>query len=202
MGLTELLVGYVTQAIAAGGYPLVMFAMVLESMVFPLPSEAVMPFAGFLVAKGEMNFWWVLCASTLGSIVGSWLSYAMGRYGGRAIVDRWGKYLLLNHHHLNVSEKFFAKYGEEMIFVSRFIPVVRHLISIPAGMAEMNIWKFSLFTILGAGAWNAILLWVGMKLEQDWGLLIRYSHYIDIVIVIALIAGVGYFIRARIKHRI
>lgn len=202
MGLTEYIVGYVTQAILAGGYPLVAFAMVLESMVFPLPSEAVMPFAGFLVAAGKMNFWWALFASTVGSIVGSLLSYAMGRYGGRAVVDRWGKYLLLNHHHLDLSEKFFDKYGEEMIFASRFIPVVRHLISIPAGMAEMKLWKFSLFTILGAGMWNAILLWVGMKLEQDWDTLLQYTHSIDIVIVIALVMGAGYFVWARIKHRI
>lgn len=195
MGLTQYIAEYVTQAVAAGGYPLVAFAMMLESMVFPLPSEAVMPFAGFLVAKGEMDFWMVLLVSTLGSIVGSLLSYAMGRYGGRAVVDRWGKYLLLNHHHLDLSERFFDKHGEPIIFVSRFIPVVRHLISIPAGMAEMRLWKFSVFTILGAGAWNAILLFVGMKLEEDWGTLMRYSHYFDIAIVLMLLAGVGYFVK-------
>lgn len=187
MGITELLVEYITRFIEVGGYPIVFLLMVLESMVFPVPSEAVMPFAGFLVVDGVFGFWQVVAVSTVGSLIGSLLSYAIGAYGGRLVLDRWGKYLMLNHHHLELTETFFQKYGERTIFISRFIPIVRHLISIPAGMGKMNIVTFSLYTVLGAGMWNAFLLYVGMLLGNNWRVLGTYMHYIDILVIIGII---------------
>ena len=150
MGITEHLVTYITQCIAAGGYPVVGLLMMLESMVFPVPSEAVMPFAGFLVTDGTFSFWAVVLVSTLGSLIGSLLSYAIGRYGGRVFLQTWGKYFLLNEHHLDATDTFFKGHGAPTIFIARFVPVVRHLISIPAGIARMNLTTFSLYTVLGA----------------------------------------------------
>ncbi|NTW32816.1 MAG: DedA family protein, partial [Bacteroidetes bacterium] len=166
MGITEFLVPIITAFIGSIGYAGIFILMVLESMVAPVPSEAVMPFAGMLISKGEFTFAGVLFFSTFGSIVGSVISYYIGYYGGRPLVDRFGKYLLLDHHHLDLTEKYFQKKGDITIFICRFIPVVRHLISIPAGMGKMNIIKFSVYTIIGAGIWNAFLTYVGIILKN------------------------------------
>lgn len=199
MGITEWIAATAVQIIAASGYPGISFLMMLESMVFPVPSEAVMPFAGFLIADGKFTFTGVIIASTLGSIIGSMASYAMGYYGGKPFVQRFGKYLLLNTHHLEVSEKFFAKKGEITIFVARFIPVVRHLISIPAGFGKMNLLKFSVYTIIGAGIWNSLLTWAGYYLKTRWEEVMKYSHIIDIVVVIILGAAALYYVYEIVK---
>jgi membrane protein DedA with SNARE-associated domain len=201
MGITEYLVTYITQFIAAGGYPTVAFLMVLESMVFPVPSEAVMPFAGFLVSTHVFNFWYALLASIIGSIIGSLISYYIGAWGGRFALKKWGKYLLLNEHHLEVTERFFQKHGESAIFISRFIPIIRHLISIPVGIGKMNIFKFSLFTIAGAGLWNAFLIYVGMLLGRNWTKLEHYTKIMDVLVLIVLLVGIGYWIYKIIKKK-
>jgi len=201
MGLTEFLSRYITAFIDQTGYLSVFVLMVMESMVFPVPSEAVMPFAGFLVAEQKFTFSLVTIFSTAGSLVGSLLSYWMGRYGGRPFIDRFGKYLLLDHDDLKATEGFFAKYGDTTIFICRFIPVVRHLISIPAGTGKMNIWKFSAYTIAGAGLWNAFLALCGFHLRKNWETVMRYSHYVDIAVILLLAAAVGFFIWKHLQKR-
>lgn len=186
MGITQWIANTAVAFIAATSYPGIFLLMVLESMVFPIPSEAVMPFAGFLIVDGQFTFTGVIIASTLGSIVGSLISYAMGFYGGKPFIQRFGKYLLLDTHDLAITERFFAKYGELTIFISRFIPIVRHLISIPAGIGKMNLVKFSIYTIIGAGMWNSFLTYVGFKLKSNWTEVMKYSHTIDIVVVAVL----------------
>ena len=197
MGITEYLVGLITQFIAAGGYSTVVFLMALESMIAPVPSEAVMPFVGFLVSTRVFIFWPALLASIVGSVAGSIISYYIGAYGGRPALKKWGSYLLLNEHHLDSTEKFFKNHGEKAIFISRFIPVVRHLISIPAGMGKMNIFTFSLYTTIGAGMWNAFLLYVGMALGSNWGKLEHYTKILDVFVIAAIFAGIGYLIYKR-----
>jgi len=186
MGITEFLVVYIVAFIQSTGYISIFLLMMLESMVAPVPSEAVMPFAGFLIADGHFTFTAVILVSTLGSIVGSLISYYIGYYGGRPLVEKFGKYLLLDKHHLDLTEKYFNKRGDMTIFISRFIPVVRHLISIPAGMGKMNVFKFCLYTIIGAGMWNGFLTWVGFKLKNNWNEVLKYSSMIDIVVVAVL----------------
>ena len=186
MGITQWIADNAVLFIGATSYPGIFLLMVLESMVFPVPSEAVMPFAGFLIVTGQFTFTGVIIASTLGSIVGSLVSYAMGFYGGKPFIQKFGKYLLLDSHDLEITERFFAKRGELTIFISRFIPVIRHLISIPAGLGKMNLWKFIIYTILGAGMWNAFLTYVGFKLKENWTEVMTYSHTIDIVVVAVL----------------
>ncbi len=202
MGITEFIISAATALIAKTGYAGVFFLMVLESMVAPVPSEAVMPFAGFLWFQKTFTLWGIIVASTAGSLVGSLISYWIGAYGGRAIVERYGKYLLLNTHHLDVTERFFARYGTKAVFASRFIPVVRHLISIPAGVGKMPLGKFCLYTIFGAGLWNGFLAWVGYALGQNWQSVQRYGHAIDIVVVVVIIFTLLYFVYRHTRQRL
>jgi len=186
MGITQWIANTAVAFISATSYPGIFLLMVLESMVFPVPSEAVMPFAGFLIVDGQFTFTGVIIASTLGSIVGSLVSYAMGFYGGKPFIKRFGKFLLLDVHDLELTEKFFAKRGELTIFIARFVPVIRHLISIPAGLGKMKLGKFIIYTTLGAGLWNSFLAYVGFKLKENWAEVMKYSHTIDIVVVAIL----------------
>jgi membrane protein DedA with SNARE-associated domain len=192
---------YATTIISHTGYAGIFGSMVLESMVVPLPSEAVMPFAGFLVYDAKLTFAFVILVSTLGSIVGSLLSFAIGRYGGKPFIDRFGRYLLLDRDDLTATEGFFRKYGDATIFVCRFIPVVRHLISIPAGTGRMNVVKFALFTIAGAALWNAFLTACGFYLRMHWNVVMHYSHLADIGVVVALLGGVAFFIKKHLERR-
>lgn len=193
MGLTQWIADLAVMIIATTSYPGIAFLMMLESMVFPVPSEAVMPFAGFLIVDGQLTFTGVIVASTFGSIVGSLLSYAMGYYGGKPFIARFGKYLLLDSHDLSITEKFFNKYGSLTIFIARFVPIIRHLISIPAGMGKMNLIKFSIYTIAGAAMWNAFLTYLGIILKDNWKTVMKYSHTIDIFVVIFFVIIVGYY---------
>lgn len=200
--MTEFLIHYFILIIDKAGYLGVMLLMILESMVAPVPSEAVMPFAGFLWYEQKMTFALIILFSTLGSIIGSLISYLMGAYGGRPLVKKFGRYLLLNEHHLDQTEKFFTKHGEKAIFISRFIPIIRHLISIPAGIGRMNLVKFCLYTIVGAGLWNAFLAYLGYQLGGNWEVIRQYSEVIDIAVIAIIIAGIIYLVikRMRIKY--
>jgi membrane protein DedA with SNARE-associated domain len=166
--------------------------MALESMIAPVPSEAVMPFVGFQVADGKWNLGPAILSTSIGSIVGSLLSYWMGYYGGRPFVLKVGKYLLLNQRDLERTEQFFHKRaGLLTIFIARFVPVVRHFISIPAGMGKTPLISFVFVTLIGSTIWNTFLLICGMKLREHWTTVQKYSHTADIAIVaLALIVAV------------
>lgn len=200
--ITETISELAVRVLEATEYVGAGFLMALESMIAPVPSEAVMPFVGFLVADGKWNLWLALFATSLGSIIGSLLSYWMGYYGGKPVVLKWGRYLLLNRHDLELTERFFhQRQGLLTVFVARFIPVVRHLISIPAGVGRMRLGPFVAVTLAGATLWNGFLLLLGMKLREHWGVVQKYSHQIDIVIVVVLLAGAVWFVRARTGAR-
>lgn len=178
------------------GYPGITLLMILESMVVPLPSELVMPFAGFLAEKGKMNLWLIIFFSSLGSLLGSLISYYLGYYGGKRFVLKFGKYLLLNVTDLEKTERWFQKRGDKTIFFSRFIPVVRHLISIPAGIGKMNLKKFCLYTIAGATLWNSFLAYFGYALGENWNKIRYYSEYFSATItIILLFAGISFVYR-------
>ena len=193
MGLTEALCYYNTWFINQCSYLGVFLLMTLESMVAPIPSELVMPFAGFLIFTGQFGVVPVMVASTLGSIVGSLLSYGMGMLG-KPVVLRYGRYLLLNVHHLDWTEQFFSRHGGKTIFIARFIPVVRHLISIPAGLARMPLIPFILYTAVGATLWNGFLTYLGFRLKQNWPVIQKYTHILDYFVVAGLIAAAGYLV--------
>ena len=175
--------------------------MVLESMIFPVPSELVMPFAGFLIAQGNFSFLGVIIASSLGSIVGSLISYYIGRYGGNAVVYKLGKYLLLHEADLVKTEEWFAKKGEWTIFVGRLIPVVRHLISIPAGVGKMPLGKFCTYTIIGATIWNTFLAYLGYLFGENWAIVRQYSEPVSITAAILIVIGAVWFVYHHVKTR-
>jgi membrane protein DedA with SNARE-associated domain len=193
MGLTEALCYYNTWFINQCGYAGIFLLMTLESMVAPIPSELVMPFAGFLIFTGQFGLVPVVVASTLGSIMGSLLSYGMGMLG-KPVVLRYGRYLLLNVHHLEWTEQFFLRHGGKTIFISRFIPVVRHLISIPAGLARMPLIPFILYTAVGATLWNVFLTYLGFRLKQNWPIIQKYTHILDYFVVAGLIGAALYLV--------
>jgi len=201
MGITEFLAQYITAFIDKTGYISVFVLMVMESMIFPIPSEAVMPFAGFLIAESKFTFTLVIAVSTFGSIVGSLLSYWIGLYGGQPFIERYGRFFLLDREDLAATERFFKKYGNATIFICRFIPVVRHLISLPAGMGRMNLVRFSIYTIIGAGLWNAFLTVCGFYLRKNWEVVMRYSGIVDIAVLVVLVFGIAFFIKKHISRR-
>lgn len=200
--ITELISTWAIRCLDAAGYAGATGLMALESMIVPIPSEAVMPFVGFLVADGKWSLAGAVLATSLGSLIGSSLSYLMGYYGGKPLVLRVGKYLLLNVRDLEKTEQFFhRRSGVVTLFISRFIPVVRHFVSIPAGIGRMPLAPFLLTTLLGATLWNTFLLFCGMKLREHWPIVQKYSHQVDYVVVALILIGIVWFARHRLKTR-
>jgi membrane protein DedA with SNARE-associated domain len=200
--VTEKIAEIAVQFLDKTGYCGAGFLMALESMIAPVPSEAVMPFVGFQVADGKWSLWAAILATSLGSIIGSWISYMLGAYGGRPVVLKVGKYLLLNEEDLHWTEQFFHKRaGMWTLFISRFIPVVRHLISIPAGMGKMPMVPFLIVTLVGATMWNSFLLFCGMRLKDNWTVVQKYSHKIDIVVVILVFIAFVWFVKTHLARR-
>jgi membrane protein DedA with SNARE-associated domain len=188
-------------AISSMGYIGVGFLMMLESMIFPIPSELVMPFAGFLIAEGKMTFFWVVFSSIIGSLIGSLLSYYIGLRGGKRFLIKYGKYFLLDKEHLVKTEQWFSKKGELTILIGRFIPVVRHFISIPAGFGKMNLKRFVLYTAIGAGIWNSFLMYIGFILGNNWESISHYSDYFSWGVLIILIIFGIYFVVNRLNKK-
>lgn len=178
-------------AILHGGLTGAAAMMALESMIAPVPAEVVMPPLGFAVAKGTYSWIGAIAATSVGSLAGSLLSYYMGYFGGKPLILKIGRYLLLNEDHLDRTSKMFSRRGSIIVFISRFIPVVRHLISVPAGIAKMNLWKFMIYTLIGATIWNTFLLWLGYKLEENWAVIEKYRKPIDVVFIMLILIGVA-----------
>lgn len=200
--ITEVITEVAVKILDTTGYWGAAGLMALESMIAPVPSEAVMPFVGFQVADGKWNLYLAILATSLGSIAGSLASYYMGYFGGKPVVYMFGKYLLLNRRDLERTEHFFQqRKGAMTIFLSRFIPVIRHFISIPAGMGKMPLMPFVIVTFLGATMWNTFLLVCGMKLREHWTVVQKYSHQADIVIVVLAIIGGVLFVRKRLAEK-
>lgn len=192
----------VAAVVDAAGYAGIAFLMALESTMVPLPSELVMPFAGFLAAEARLNMWLVIFFSGAGSLAGSLISYYIGKFGGIPLVRRLGKYVLLDEEDLETSERWFARYGERTIFICRFVPIVRHLISIPAGVANMDIKKFCLYTVFGATIWNAILAWIGYLLRENWEALHHYMRPVSILVFVVLIIAFAVFFYKHVAKKI
>jgi membrane protein DedA with SNARE-associated domain len=200
-GILERLAVFAVNAVSYFGYIGVFFLMILESMIFPLPSELVMPFAGFLISQGKFSWFGVIVASTLGTLIGSLISYYIGKYGGNKLVLKYGNFFFLDVDDLKKTEKWFMTRGEMTIFVSRFIPAVRHVISIPAGIGKMDLKKFCVYTLLGGAIWNTFLAWLGFIVGENWNKIKVYSEYISIPIAIILLIVLIWFIIKHIRHK-
>jgi len=199
MVLVELMAGFITNVISQIGYVGVFFLMVLESALIPVPSEVIMPFSGFLVATGEFNIFYVLVAGTLGNLVGSVIAYYIGLNVGRKLILKYGKYVLIDEKHLDMADNWFQRFGDKIIFVSRNLPAVRTYISLPAGISKMNVFKFSIYTLVGSVPWNFALLYVGVLLGKNWETILKYTTILDAIVVISVLAFIVWWLRKRIK---
>lgn len=184
---------FIINVISSMGYAGVVILMAIESACIPLPSEIIMPFAGYLASQGQFSLIGLAFAGAFGCLLGSWLAYFVGYYGGRPLILNYGKYILITKHDLKSADKFFKKHGDEAIFISRLLPVVRTFISLPAGIARMNFTKFSIYSFLGSLPWCYALAWVGNKFGENWDSLKVYFHGADIIIGIILLAGIAWF---------
>ncbi|MDD5396478.1 MAG: DedA family protein [Candidatus Moranbacteria bacterium] len=190
---------FIIGGISMFGYAGVAIMMAIESMCIPLPSEIIMPFAGFLVSQGRFTLWGIALAGAIGCVIGSVLAYWVGVYGGRTFIEKYGKYFLITKHDLDIADRFFLKYGSGAVFFSRLLPVVRTFISLPAGIAKMNFAKFVVYSFLGSLPWTYALGYLGLKLGDNWDTLGVYFHKFDLVIGAILFVGVVWFVKRHLN---
>jgi membrane protein DedA with SNARE-associated domain len=200
--MIELLSGFIIQLIQSTGYLGVFVLMTLESALIPIPSEVTMPFAGFLVTTGQFSFLGVVVIGALGNLVGSWIGYAIGYFLEETIIltliKKYGKFILVTVDEYNHSLKWFNKFGDKIAFFSRMLPAVRTFISLPCGLAEMNFWKFSVYTFLGSLIWSALLTYVGVYLGSKWDTIGVYFHRFDLVLAVILVFTVLFYVNHKL----
>jgi len=201
--MLEILTGFIIQFIENTGYLGVFLLMTLESALIPIPSEVTMPFAGFLVQQGKLNFWLVVFAGAFGNLIGSLVAYALGFYLEEHIiiklVKKYGKFLLVTEHDYLKGVHLLKKYGDFVAFFSRLLPAIRTFISLPAGLAEMNVWKFSFYTFLGSFIWSAFLTYIGVYFGNEWHALEPYYRKFEIIIAVVFIVGILWYINHKLK---
>ena len=198
--ILTLLFTFISALVAATGYLGIALLMAIESACIPLPSELIMPFAGYLVYTGAMKLLWVATAGAIGCNVGSTIAYIVAAKGGRPVLERWGSYVLVTHTELERAEHFFARYGAITVFIGRLLPVIRTFISFPAGLARMPMMKFQIYSFIGSWPWCFALAYVGMVLGARWDsdpTLRKLFHDFDAVIAVALLAGFVWFVWSR-----
>jgi membrane protein DedA with SNARE-associated domain len=185
-------IAWLVMTIGALGYPGIFLLMAMESSVIPIPSELVMPPAGYLAQQGQMHMAVAILCGTLGSLVGAYMNYFAAHYLGRPLLLKYGKYVWITEEKFAKVERYFKDHGEISTFIGRLLPVVRHLISLPAGLAGMNHVKFSLYTLFGAGIWISVLTFIGYVIGANQELIMKYSHQavFGVVIVSAVIIAV------------
>lgn len=204
-GLIAALGEFIIHVISAAGYAGIMLLMAIESACIPLPSEIIMPFSGYLVYTGRFQLAWVATWGAIGCNLGSLVAYEIGCYGGRPLIHRWGRFILLNQHDLERSEHFFARFGDITVLVARLLPVVRTFIALPAGIAKMPRLRFHIYTFVGSWPWCYVLAYVGMKLGAKWETdprLKNILHRFDAVIVLVLLLGIAWFLWSHWKNRV
>jgi membrane protein DedA with SNARE-associated domain len=195
----------VIAVISKAGYLGVMLLMGIESACIPLPSEVIMPFAGYLVYTGRFTLLWAATAGALGCNLGSIIAYEIGRYGGRSLVESYGSYIFMGRHELERAEHFFQRFGAAAVFIGRLLPVIRTFIALPAGIGKMPRLRFHVYTFIGSWPWCFVLAWVGMKLGERWDKdprLKEWFHRMDAVIVLVLLVGIALFVWSHWKGRV
>src|ERR1700745_2931787 len=195
--IIEFVSAFVVATISTLGYAGVVLLMAIESACIPLSSEIIMPFSVYLIYTGRFNLWLVGVAGAFGCVLGSLVAYWVGMYGGRPLIEKYGRYILLSHHDLDIADRWFAKYGEIIVFVSRLLPAIRTFIAFPAGVARMNLTRFVIYTFAGSLPWCLGLAYVGQKLGEQWNrdpMLKTIFHRFDFVIGILSVLVVGWWI--------
>ena len=188
--------------ISSGGYLGIALLMAIESACIPLPSEIIMPFAGYLVWKGELNLLLVATAGAIGCNLGSIVAYEIGKRGGRPLAERWGRYVLVGPGELDTADRFFARFGGPAVLIARLLPLIRSFIAFPAGVARMPLVPFHLYTFIGSWPWCFALAWLGATLGEKWDSDPRVKaafHSADVVIAGVLLAAVAFFVWHRVR---
>jgi membrane protein DedA with SNARE-associated domain len=198
--LISLLAGFIIATISSLGYGGIVLLMAIESACIPLPSEIIMPFSGYLVFTGVMSLWGVALAGAVGCVLGSLVAYGIGVWGGRPLIEKYGRYVLISHHDLDMADRWFQRHGDITIFVGRLLPVIRTFIAFPAGVARMPLWRFNIYTFTGSFIWCWVLGWIGMKLGENWNTLGVYFHRFDALIGFILFAGIVWYVWRHINH--
>jgi membrane protein DedA with SNARE-associated domain len=198
--LIGILAGFIIASISALGYTGIAAMMAIESACIPLPSEIIMPFSGYLVSQGQFTLFGTALAGAIGCVIGSIVAYVAGRYGGRTFIWKYGRYILISHHDVEMADRWFGRYGQWVVFFSRLLPVIRTFISLPAGIAKMPFWPFVIYTFLGSFPWCYVLSYVGLKLGANWDTLGVYFHRFDAVIGIIILVGAVWWIRRHLNH--
>jgi len=201
--IDQIVIPFLNALYGATGYLGVTLAMAIESAMIPLPSELILPYAGFLVSDPSQlepltgsawSYWIVVIVATLGNTIGSLIAYGIGAWGGRPFLERYGKYLLIRHHELELADRFFEKYGPATAFFSRLMPIVRTFISFPAGVARMHLGKFILYSTAGALPWSMLLVWAGEQLGANWVEIRHTLEPYDLLIAVLVVLAVALFI--------
>ena len=203
--ILALLANFIIATISASGYLGITLLMAIESACIPLPSEIIMPFAGYLVHAGRFQLLWVATAGAIGCNLGSVVAYWIGAVGGPPMIKRFGKYVLLNQHDLERTTRFFAKYGSITVFLARLLPVVRTFIALPAGIARMPQMRFHIYTFLGSWPWCFVLAYVGMRLGQSWDTDPRFKeifHRFHTAVLLVLLIAIVWFLWSHWKQRV
>ena len=195
----EFISSFVINIISITGYLGIAFFMTLESAAIPIPSEIIMPFSGFLVWEEELQMVWVILAGAIGNLIGSIILYWVGFYGGRKFLEKYGRYLLISYHDLELADKLFSKYGQAIIFLSRVLPVVRTYISFPAGVAKMDFKKFCLYTFAGSLPWAWVLTYFGMIMGENWARMETYFRKFDLLIGVFTVLFIIWWVRRHIR---
>ena len=201
--IIEILSGFIIAVISQMGYAGIVLLMAIESACIPLPSEVIMPFSGYLVYAGRFNIWLVALAGAVGCVVGSLVAYWVGMYGGRPLIEKYGRFILLSNHDLDIADRWFARYGEIIVFGSRLLPVIRTFIAFPAGVARMNLTRFVVYTFLGSFPWCLGLAYVGQLLGEQWDkneTLKSWFHRFDFVIGIIGVLFIAWWIWRHVKN--
>lgn len=199
--ILEVLAAFVIYVISTMGLPGIVLLMAIESACIPLPSEVIMPFSGYLVFLGEYSLWSVGVAGAFGCVVGSVPAYYLGMYGGRPLAEKYGKYILVSRHDLDMADRWFERHGEATVFFARLLPVIRTFIAFPAGVARMNMKRFIVYTFAGSLPWCLGLAYIGMVMGEQWPTLRHYFHKFDLVIGAVIVAGIVWYVRRHLKHR-
>lgn len=201
--IDNFVIPFLDQLYGAVGYLGVSIAMAIESAMIPLPSELILPYAGFLVSDptkieplthGPWSFWTVVIVATLGNTIGSVIGYYIGAWGGRPFLERWGRYLLIRPHEIELADRFFQKYGAATAFFSRLLPIVRTFISFPAGVARMNLFKFIVYSTAGAFLWSTALVWAGVQLGARWEDIRKALQPFDLLLAVLIVLLIVLFI--------
>jgi membrane protein DedA with SNARE-associated domain len=188
------LVDFIISFISQLGYTGILFLMILESALIPIPSEVIMPFSGFLSSTGKFDPLLATLSGSVGNLVGSMLTYYLGIKAGRKFILKYGKYILFKKEHLETTENLFKKYGDRISFVGRLLPGIRTYVSLPAGIGKTNFTKFVTYTFAGSLVWNSILVYVGMSLGSSWKNIDKYSVYLDVATLLVIAVFIVWFV--------